>query len=1276
MVPAAEEEAVDRRPVGPHVDAAPSGGLAPRGHVDETSNVDDDEHRSSDDEDDAECRVCRGEAEPDRRLVAPCRCSGSIRFTHSDCLEQWLEHSGKTFCELCGYTFVFTPLYDANAPDVLPWSELLSTVLRLIAARWIPFALRLVLVAVLWLGVAPWCTSWLYRMWLLRAAAMGNINVSDRFSRAPVVADVLAGLVLIIVIIFSFLALMSFADFLRFHQMDDVVEENAPPVGPVAAPVRQRQANGIGAPRAPVPEPRERPGEEMAAEELLFPGVLERHDLGLPLQQQVEGENDGGDDARQPAQELRQRRPLREPPVMEADAPVDDEDQPVPIARDAPPAGPPLQNNNNGHRNAPPPMNNNNNNNRDAWDDDFEHMEINIAMEDLVGLRGDIVVLFRNVSWLLAFNGLGIDFFSLRLFNVTAQERVVFCMHNMVGAILVHWVLGITFMLFVTVSVLQLREVMHPDILANVIRPQEAHPDLLRSLLSENSMKHARRMVASLVIYTGLLLMLVHVPIRVAQALAPQLFPVTLRFQHYSPEVQVPIELLIVHFSVLAILEHSKNEIGRLQHIGLVNACRAVDPIDDFEDDLMGEDDELAMGMVFDMDDHDHDHDHEFDDDDEEDEDGVERENDGDAADGDAAAVAVDGFIGAMRKSYKELMFNVHVHDNDGVRLGTHNIRGQCFDVNFFIDEVLLVAQPPSTTDAGPIMRRVLETCAAFKLPSGLQPERVRWLYDGLATASPTSSASNRYLLYWMQTSVRSKYNYSLEYAIAAANALELPLHVVYMLSDRSVVDGTYRPRDLNAFGFATERHAKFAIEGLTCVQKRLASRGLSVQVLHHRHEHGPERAATPFWSDLDQEDDDQLSRPAPQDPETAPSRSDLLDICARNAALVITDRPYLRPWRDALAECVDAAKSRQRTWGLVQVESDVVVPCETASPKEEYAARTIRPKIHAQLKRFLVELTPQDVAEVVQTRDRPLELEDASIEVLDLSRPDDVLARLDLDRSVPGVTGFRGGEDVAVELAKSFLETKLGRYATDRNEPSGDGGSNLSLYLRFGHISPVRLALNAGKVKNAKEGKDSFLEELIVRRELAVNMCVYNDQYDTMGCLPEYATITLQVHAKDKREHLYTVEQLEAGKTYDVYWNAAQLEMVYTGKMHGYMRIPEEYFRLLKKTNMLDQLLELGAQMEAQDQELARLQAERTKHETVQERIYRELELYKGRFLEAQKALLEVVEGMTKVCITEEQLQQGSTSKDAVTRAGELAEERVMTDLQQLAKCPDAVTG
>jgi len=171
--------------------------------------------------------------EPDRRLFAPCKCSGSIRFTHSDCLEQWLEHSGKTYCELCGHQFEFKPLYDANAPDVLPWSELLGTVLRIAFFKWLPFGVRAALVIVLWLAVAPWCTSWLYRMWLLRASAMVNVNFSERFDSAHVVADIFSGIVLIVCIVFSFLALMSFSDFLRFHldHIEEQVDESRCPPG-------------------------------------------------------------------------------------------------------------------------------------------------------------------------------------------------------------------------------------------------------------------------------------------------------------------------------------------------------------------------------------------------------------------------------------------------------------------------------------------------------------------------------------------------------------------------------------------------------------------------------------------------------------------------------------------------------------------------------------------------------------------------------------------------------------------------------------------------------------------------------------------------------------------------------------------------------------------------------------------------------------------------------------------------------------------------------------
>ncbi|DAZ93296.1 TPA: hypothetical protein N0F65_012462 [Lagenidium giganteum] len=433
-------------------------------------------------------------------------------------------------------------------------------------------------------------------------------------------------------------------------------------------------------------------------------------------------------------------------------------------------------------------------------------------------------------------------------------------------------------------------------------------------------------------------------------------------------------------------------------------------------------------------------------------------------------------------------------------------------------------------------MRRMLEKggSKALRLPRGFHLERVQWLYDGLPTAATAEAAttSNKYLLYWMQTSVRTKYNYALEYAIAAANAMAVPLRVVYFLSDRSVVPGEGKD-DPNSFGFATERHAKFGLEGLAAAHARLFKRGLSFHVFHHSHAQadGPSR-----------------------------SRTEMLAACAERAALVVTDRPYLRPWRKDLDQCAQKAEEEQWPCGIVQVESDVVVPCEAASPKEEYAARTIRPKIQAQLPKYLVELEHLEVSDAAKSADKAsATFVPTNLVQLHVVQVQKVLDLLDVDRSVPVVSSFVGGEDQGVSLAKTFLENKLARYAEDRNEPAGDGGSNLSLYLRYGHISPVRIALAANKVKTTpkvKAGRESFLEEMIVRRELSVNMAVYNSHYDTILCLPEYATITLAQHAKDKREHLYTREQLENAETYDVYWNAAQMEVVHSGKMHGYMRM------------------------------------------------------------------------------------------------------------------------
>lgn len=438
-------------------------------------------------------------------------------------------------------------------------------------------------------------------------------------------------------------------------------------------------------------------------------------------------------------------------------------------------------------------------------------------------------------------------------------------------------------------------------------------------------------------------------------------------------------------------------------------------------------------------------------------------------------------------------------------------------------------------------VRRALEK---LKLPSGLHCERIQWLYEGA-----TSKFDGKYLLYWMQTSVRTKHNYALEYAVAAANELKVPLHVVYLFPDRSVLPALQSFKndewkaealqDANAHAFSTERHALFVLEGLADVHQRLAGRGVSFNVFHHHHQ-AKERL----------------------------TRIELLQVCARKAALVVTDRPYLRPWRSALDKLVSSVEDQEAGFGIVQIEGDVVVPVAEASNKEEYMARTIRPKINKHVDRYAVCLEKMVLAKACKTDgqtllsvlDTPKELE--ALDVTSVEAVEKSLQLLDVDRSVKSVGWqFKGGESAASACAKEFLRpNRLASFATERNEPSLDAGSNLSVYLRHGHICVVRIVLAAQKLKGvakAKEGLASFLEELIVRRELSLNMVVYNNEnYDSMRCLPPFAQKTLQEHASDKREQVYTREQLEAYQTGDRFWNAAQRELVVTGKMHGYMRM------------------------------------------------------------------------------------------------------------------------
>jgi len=400
-------------------------------------------------------------------------------------------------------------------------------------------------------------------------------------------------------------------------------------------------------------------------------------------------------------------------------------------------------------------------------------------------------------------------------------------------------------------------------------------------------------------------------------------------------------------------------------------------------------------------------------------------------------------------------------------------------------------------------MSRKLKSAATA---STVEPERVR-----VANTKPVYP-DRRYVLYWVQASPRILENHALEYAIERANALNKPLVACFGVTDK--------------YPEANLRHYRFLLEGLSELWEDLRKkRGVAFHVLY-----GP--------------------------PDEVAAQ------CARGAACeVVTDLGYMRiqrQWRERLAQALDCR--------FTLVESEAVVPVELASEKHEFAARTLRPRIWAYIQRFCVPLAPQTLHH--SQLEIPVDhgpysalFEECPIDDSEApERIDAALERLEsLDRSVPAVSRyFRGGTSEALRRLEIFCSTKLSFYGEGRNQPQSDHTSCLSAYLHFGQISPITIALAVWSRKETpRESRDAFIEELIVRRELSFNHCWYRpDDYDKLDSLPEWVHRTYAEHRDDPREHLYDLASLEQAQTHDPYWNAAQKEMVLTGRMHGMMRM------------------------------------------------------------------------------------------------------------------------
>ena len=350
-----------------------------------------------------------------------------------------------------------------------------------------------------------------------------------------------------------------------------------------------------------------------------------------------------------------------------------------------------------------------------------------------------------------------------------------------------------------------------------------------------------------------------------------------------------------------------------------------------------------------------------------------------------------------------------------------------------------------------------------------------------------------KYVLYWMQQSQRADCNHALEYAIRQANKRGRGVIVVFGLTD--------------SYPEANLRHYSFMLQGLQETKTALAARGIQMVI----------RLGEPPIIAL---------------------------ALGKEADLIVCDRGYLkhqRAWRHTVAQ-----KARCR---VVQVESDVIVPVEVVSPKAEYAARTIRPKIHRHLEDYLNGLKKTKVG---------FPSMGMKIDGLNLKRMEDVLEGLKIDRGVSAVTPhLAGGTSEAKALLARFIQYRLQFYAQNSNQPQTDDISYMSPYLHFGQISPLYVALAILQAPNAPQSvKDAYIEELVVRRELAMNFVYYTPDYDKYTCIPGWAKTTLEDHRQDRREFIYTRRQLENAQTHDPYWNAAMLEMRHTGFMHNYMRM------------------------------------------------------------------------------------------------------------------------
>jgi len=430
------------------------------------------------------------------------------------------------------------------------------------------------------------------------------------------------------------------------------------------------------------------------------------------------------------------------------------------------------------------------------------------------------------------------------------------------------------------------------------------------------------------------------------------------------------------------------------------------------------------------------------------------------------------------------------------------------------------------------------------------------------------------YVLYWPQMYRRLAHNHALDYALAAARHLKKPLVI-------------YEGLRLD-YPWASARFHLILLEGMRDNAATAKAVGAT------------------YWPFVETPDQ--------------PARGLVRNLCEPACLLVTDDYPqFIVPAHThAVASAVDIA--------VHAIDGNSLVPLSLLGPPTAAAAH-LRPKWHklfAEAWQHRASAEPDfDTGETAS--EPPFQLWKPAKDLATFVRG------LPIDQTVPPVPGASGGTVAGAEALADFVTFKLKRYAEGRNEPDDpkrNAASGLSAHLHYGHLSVQQVTeavlgptwtpaeLNP-KTRNRDDffcrdaDVNSFLDEAVTWRDVGYqwhfarmgrlksagtvsratgDTPAFNfDTFDfsplssdgtLAGVLPEWALATLTKHTKDRREFLYTLEQFEKADTHDELWNAAQRELVATGRIHNYLRMlwgkkvlewsetPEEAYRVLEHLN------------------------------------------------------------------------------------------------------------